>query len=84
NARQVEKLGHQALYSVEIDSNELAALQNNAAVEYVEVDPPRYLLSETTPWGYGAVNAQRLDDGSAGNRTVCIIDSGYDLNHNDL
>ncbi|MBE4592903.1 peptidase S8 [Vibrio navarrensis] len=84
NARQVEKLGRQALYSVEIDSNELTALQNNAAVEYVEIDPPRYLLSETTPWGYGAVNAQRLDDGSAGNRTVCIIDSGYDLNHNDL
>lgn len=50
----------------------------------MEVDPPRYLLSETVPWGYNAVNAQQLDDFNAGNRTVCIIDSGYDLSHNDL
>ena len=59
-------------------------LRNRSDVEYVEIDPPRYLLSETIPWGYEGVNAQLLDDSNAGNRTVCIIDSGYDLAHNDL
>lgn len=49
-ARKVEKLGNQALYSVEVDDSELSALRENSQVEYVEVDPPRYLLSETTPW----------------------------------
>ncbi len=85
-ARKVEKLGNRAIYSVEMEDSELKQLRNRSDVEYVEIDPPRYLLSlsETIPWGYKAVNAQRLDDSRAGNRTVCIIDSGYDLAHNDL
>ncbi len=85
-ARKVEKLGNRAIYSVEMEDSELEQLRNRSDVEYVEIDPPRYLLSlsETIPWGYKAVNAQRLDDSRAGNRTVCIIDSGYDLAHNDL
>lgn len=83
-ARKVEKLGNSAIYSVEMEDSELGKLRNRSDVEYVEIDPPRYLLSETTPWGYEAVNAQLLDDSNAGNRTVCIIDSGYDLAHNDL
>ncbi|MFH4461579.1 S8 family serine peptidase [Vibrio diabolicus] len=83
-ARKVEKLGNRAIYSVELDGDDLEPLRNRSDVEYVEVDPPRYLLSETTPWGYEAVNAQQLDDFNAGNRTVCIIDSGYDISHNDL
>ncbi|KIF51166.1 S8 family serine peptidase [Vibrio owensii] len=83
-ARKVEKLGNRAIYSVEMEDSELGQLRNRSDVEYVEIDPPRYLLSETIPWGYEAVNAQLLDDSNAGNRTVCIIDSGYDLAHNDL
>lgn len=84
DADKVEKLGDQSIYSIEIDNSKLSKLSNRSDVEYVEVDPPRYLLSETVPWGYTAVNAQLLDDSNAGNRTVCIIDSGYDLAHNDL
>lgn len=83
-ARKVEKLGKNAIYSVEMADSELGKLRNRSDVEYVEVDPPRYLLSETVPWGYQAVSAQLLEDSNAGNRTVCIIDSGYDLAHNDL
>lgn len=84
NANKVEKLGDQSIYSIEIDNTKVTQLSNRSDVEYVEIDPPRYLLSETVPWGYTAVNAQLLDDANAGNRTVCIIDSGYDLSHNDL
>ena len=84
NAKKVEKLGSKPLYSVEIEPQALANLQLNADVEYVEFDPPRFLLSESIPWGQGAINAAGLNDNDTGNRTICIIDSGYDLTHNDL
>ncbi|WP_438885210.1 hypothetical protein, partial [Bacillus cereus group sp. BC244] len=60
------------------------ALRSRPDVEYVEIDPPRFLMSETTPWGYFAVKADQLEDSQADNQTICIIDSGYDLAHNDL
>lgn len=84
NAKKVEKLGSKPLYSVEIEPQALANLQLNAEIEYVELDPPRFLLSESIPWGQGAINAAGLNDSNTGNRTICIIDSGYDLTHNDL
>lgn len=84
DARKVEKLGDPSIYSIEIDNAKISQLSSRSDIEYVEVDPPRYLLSETVPWGYSTVNAQLLDDSNSGNRTVCIIDSGYDLSHNDL
>ena len=83
-ARDIEKVGNEATYSVEVDENDLPTLQNSGQVEYVEIDPPRYLLSETTPWGLSNVSALLVSDSNAGNRTVCIVDSGYDLGHSDL
>ena len=83
-AKKIQKLGSRGLYSVEMKEAELNQLRTRQDVEYVEIDPPRYLLSETTPWGYDAVNAQLLSDTNAANRSICIIDSGYDLAHNDL
>lgn len=83
-AKGIEKIGSHPAYSAELDSQSVAELRNNPDVEYVEVDPPRYLLSETLPWGQTFVGATQLDDSMTGNRTVCIIDSGYDLAHNDL
>ncbi|CCO49511.1 Alkaline serine protease (VapT) [Vibrio nigripulchritudo SOn1] len=84
NAQQIEKLGDSSVYSVEVDQAALSALQHNLDVEYVEIDQPRFLLSELTPWGQDSVGATLLSDVNAGNRTVCIIDSGYDLAHTDL
>ncbi|GLT19455.1 peptidase S8 [Vibrio zhanjiangensis] len=84
NAKEIENLGKPSTYSVQIDKQDLSKLQNNRQVEYVELDPPRYLLSETIPWGYTAVNAEIVSDENAGNRTICIIDSGYDMTHHDL
>jgi len=59
-------------------------------VEYVEVDPRRYLMGEVTPYGIGMVQANDPAFG-AGNAvgaqsavTVCIIDSGYYRAHEDL
>ncbi|OLQ74493.1 peptidase S8 [Photobacterium proteolyticum] len=84
SADNIEKFGNEATYSAQLDKNAIEQLQSNPEVEYVEIDPPRYLLSQTLPWGQTFVGATLLDDSNAGNRTVCIIDSGYDLAHNDL
>jgi len=70
--------------SVAIDSGEARRLRSDAAVEYVELDPPRQLLAQSAPWGIAQVQADMVSDSGAGNRTVCIIDSGYDINNPDL
>ena len=69
------------------------ALARNPHVEFVEVDPKRYPLAwsnttsngQTTPYGIKAVEADLLAAGtSIGSCTVCIIDSGYFISHDDL
>jgi len=62
----------------------LTGLQNNAAFEYIEPDHLRFPLAETVPYGITMVQADLLSDAQAANRTVCIIDSGYDIYHEDL
>lgn len=84
NAKNIAQIGSQSAYAVELSEQDRQELNNNLDVEYIEVDPPRYLLSEHTPWGQGSVKATLVSDNQAGNRTVCIIDSGYDRAHNDL
>ncbi|RJG15382.1 S8 family serine peptidase [Massilia cavernae] len=72
------------------------ALRNNPHVEFVEEDVKRYALAAATPsrppyvagqlvpYGIHMVQADQLPDTYAANRKLCIIDSGYDLNHEDL
>jgi len=80
---------HEA-FAVEIPAPALQGLQNNPNIEFIELDATRRLLStnlnasEVTPWGIGAVEANVASDSQADNRTVCIIDSGYDIRHIDL
>ena len=65
----------------------LRGLQNNPNVEYVEVDQRRYPLAQTKPYGISMVQADdaALTTSSASvGSTVCIIDSGYYLAHEDL
>ncbi|MFT6976961.1 MAG: serine protease [Shewanella psychromarinicola] len=83
-AREMKRIGRSNSYSVKLDSPSIKALRLRQDVEYVEEDSPRRLLAETTPWGQTFVGATVLSDSQAGNRTICIIDSGYDRSHNDL
>jgi serine protease len=83
-AREMKRVGRSNSYSVKLDSPSINALRLRQDVEYVEEDLPRRLLAETTPWGQTFVGATALSDSQAGNRTICIIDSGYDRSHNDL
>ncbi|RUO63799.1 PA domain-containing protein [Pseudidiomarina planktonica] len=74
--------------AVSVPTQALKGLQNNPNVLYVEEDTRRQLLSTEfepgKPYGIEMVQADLVSDGVAGNRKVCIIDSGYDLGHPDL
>jgi serine protease len=83
-AKEMKRIGRSNSYSVKLDNKAIKALRLRADVQYVEEDVPRQLLAETTPWGQTFVGATQLSDSLTGNRTVCIIDSGYDRSHNDL
>ncbi|MBB5211251.1 S8 family serine peptidase [Microbulbifer hydrolyticus] len=67
-----------------LPSKALTAMRNNPNVEYVEQDVKRYPMAETVPFGIPMVQADQVSDAMAGNQTVCIIDSGYDIAHEDL
>ncbi|WP_223669947.1 S8 family serine peptidase [Kangiella shandongensis] len=86
---KVDLAKHDA-FAMEVPAQALKGLRNNPNVVYVESDVQRELLStdlnttEVEPWGISRVEADVASDANAGNRTVCIIDSGYDIRHSDL
>ncbi|CAH9062505.1 hypothetical protein PSECIP111951_03645 [Pseudoalteromonas holothuriae] len=67
-----------------VTSEKLAELKSNPQVANVEVDPKRFLMAESTPYGINMVQANQIADTMSGNRKVCIMDTGYTLNHPDL
>jgi len=72
-------------YAVSVPAVALEGLSRNPAIEYVEEDPKRYLMAETVPYGIEQVQANLVSAASdAANTQVCIIDSGYNLGHEDL
>ncbi|MES2899629.1 MAG: S8 family serine peptidase [Pseudomonadota bacterium] len=83
--------------AIEVPRLALKALQANPNIAYVEQDQLRepfaltspstgtpYVLGQSVPYGIKMVQADLLRDANAGNRKVCIIDSGYDRSHEDL
>ncbi|BAJ02891.1 S8 family serine peptidase [Shewanella violacea] len=84
SAKEMKRIGRSNSYTTKLASKSIRSLRLRSDVDYVEEDMPRHLLSETTPWGQTYVGATRLSDSMAGNRTICIIDSGYDRDHGDL
>ncbi|AQS36970.1 putative pre-peptidase,subtilase family protease,PA domain-containing protein [Shewanella psychrophila] len=84
SAKEMKRIGRSNSYTAKLDSKSIQSLRLRSDVDYVEEDMPRQLLSETTPWGQTYVGATSLSDSMAGNRTICIIDSGYDRDHSDL
>ncbi|MFD2177967.1 S8 family serine peptidase [Veronia pacifica] len=67
-----------------LDADQKAALDANPNVAFVEVDPKRYLMAESEPYGIGMVQADQVSDSMSGNRKVCIMDTGYERGHEDL
>ncbi len=71
-------------YAVSVPTVAVQALARSPGVEYVEEDPKRYPLAQTTPYGIPMVQADQLTVPAGGNVLACIIDSGYDAGHEDL
>lgn len=83
-------------FAAEMPAAAVRALKNNPHVEFVEPDVKRYPMAaaqpsrppyasgQLVPYGIPMVQADRLPDTWAANRKLCIIDSGYDLAHEDL
>lgn len=82
----IHELGPQRTIAASLPGQALNGLRNNPKVEYVEVDPRRYLMAQTTPYGIPMVQATdaSLSGTSQNSVTVCIIDSGYYEAHEDL
>lgn len=74
----------------ELNPRQLKALLSDPQVKYIESDPKRYLydvitpMAQSTPYGITMVQANLVSDANAANTKVCIIDTGYSLNHADL
>ena len=87
--RVVLELGPQGAAAAVLPDAALEALSNNPAIAYIEPDAPRYPLSETKPYGIDLVQAPEVwsANGFSGsqvtNRTLCIIDSGLKMSHED-
>lgn len=83
--RIARDLGPQNAVGAWIPAGARQGLARNPNVEYIEDDPKRYPLGQTTPWGISAVQADITNGGSAGTHPlICVIDSGYSWGHEDL
>lgn len=80
----VHEFGQYGVIAAQLPAKALNALANNPNVASIAEDPPRYPMAETTPYGIPMVQADLVSDANAGNRMVCIIDSGYSEQHEDL
>jgi subtilisin family serine protease len=62
------------------------ALRNNPRVRSITDDVPRYPFStQTVPYGISMVQADQFSAGAGiGQAKVCVIDSGFNVGHEDL
>ncbi|MCO7223021.1 S8 family serine peptidase [Pleionea sp. CnH1-48] len=78
-----------------LTDKQLANLKKSGVADLIEEDPRRYLIepaasnspqpyAESTPYGITMVQALDVSDANVANRKVCITDTGYAGNHEDL
>jgi serine protease len=60
------------------------ALARHPNVREIAEDVKRFPMGQTVPYGIKMVQADQVSDENAANRKVCIIDSGYWRDHEDL
>jgi subtilisin family serine protease len=80
---------------IQLPAKAAAALAAHKQVDFVEspavrriqgLRKPRSLpgTAQVLPYGIPMVQADQVSDAQAGNRTLCIVDSGIDATHEDL
>ncbi len=85
NRGQINReLDNHRMMAVTLPEQAAKQFKNRNDVELFELDPKRYLLAEETPYGITMVQAPQVSDSLTGNMTVCIMDTGYSLGHEDL
>jgi len=90
---KLEIVGEDAV-AVEVPKHMVESLRKHGAIARMEEDAKRYPLGlnadagykpgQTIPYGISLVQADQLSDENTANRMICIIDSGYDRDHEDL
>ncbi|WP_046004264.1 S8 family serine peptidase [Pseudoalteromonas rubra] len=94
NAQAIETLPSVNAVVMELTPEQLIELEASGSIESIEADPKRYLpevssesvvpYAESVPYGINMVQANLVSDASAGNKKVCIMDTGYTRGHPDL
>lgn len=77
----------QKIAAVYLSDSQLQRLRIHPDVEAIEVDPRRYPMAQSAPYGIGMVQADDpvlAASGASVGSTVCIIDSGFYHAHEDL
>lgn len=69
---------------VEASKTEWDLLSRQNDVLLVEKDPVRFLQGQLTPYGIFQVSGESIPDSLVSNTPICVIDSGVDINHEDL
>ena len=70
--------------AAELTPAQVNQLKNDSQVQLIEADQVRTMQADTAPYGIAQVQADLLSDAAIGNQKVCVIDTGYDINHEDL
>lgn len=87
-------MGRMNAVAAELTSAQVQQLQSSGMIEYIEVDPKRAVfepmatditpMAESTPYGITMVQSDQVSDSNIGSMKVCITDTGYDGDHEDL
>lgn len=87
NEKVEEDLKEQSAKAMRLTLKEVDKLRKRSNVVSVEVDGRRYPLAQSQPYGIAMIQADNAvfnaSNASSG-VTVCIIDSGYQIAHEDL
>jgi subtilisin family serine protease len=93
--RAVQDMSAADAMVVELPAKALNALARNKNVDFVDSGVPRRIQGQRSvrngvpgpqvaPYGIAMVQADQVSDSAAGNRTLCIVDSGINASHEDL
>lgn len=93
-AKFKRSLGRINAVAAELTPRQIAQLQASGMVDYIELDPKRAVfepmatdispMAESTPYGITMVQAAQVSDNNVGSMKICITDTGYDGDHEDL
>ena len=83
-AKTHKVLGKHKMVAASMNKGQLNKLRKNPNIASISPDPRRRLMAQTTPYGINMVQASQFAQSDTGARTVCIIDTGYNLGHPDL